>query len=258
MAAPRMRRLAEHAWFRTTPVTVTIIICWVVMFFVGIVVPRAVAWLAFTPRLPNLVTGLITYPLAVTPGDILSVAFGGLALYWFGGSLERIWGSRTYLLFLLAANAAAALLWEGALLLLLRGFAPLAGVWLLVSTVVVAWAWINPEETILLWFILPLKAKWVGWLTIAGLFFFQPTSVTSDPLRILMLGPFTLGGVAVALAYDWYRRRWGWIPRRPRAKPTRALRHPASHPLNALLRPFREWQRRRRVAHLQRTFKLDD
>ena len=116
----------------------------------------------------------------------------------------------------------------------------------------------NPEATILLWFVLPLKAKWVGWLDIALLYLLFPPSSTG-PLRFL-LGFFALGGVAVALWYVKWRREYGWIPRRRESTPkkARAVRHPAAGLWRRLLRPFADWQRRRRVARLQRTFKFDE
>jgi hypothetical protein len=132
----------------------------------------------------------------------------------------------------------------------------LASPWLLISTTVVAWAWLNPEATVLFFFVIPMKAKWIGWLDIALLYFMFPPHIGA--LQFI-LGFFALGGVAVAYGYTRYRQVWGWIPRRPKEPATRrSLRHPAANPFQALLRPFREWQRRRRIAYLKRTFHLDD
>ena len=133
--------------------------------------------------------------------------------------------------------------------------------WMMISSVIVAWAWLNPEQTILFWFVLPLKAIWIGWLDIVLLYFLFPSSRGVAGWPVFILGFFALGGVGVALGYDWYRRKWGWIPRnRAPKQPSRnkPIRHPSSTPWGLLTRPLREWQRRRRIAQLQRTFRFED
>jgi len=248
-------------FFRDMPVTKTILLLWVVgflsSFFFNLPIDN---WLAFDPyHAPNLFTGLVTYPLIIH--GVINLLFSGLMLYWFGGSLERSWDSRNYLLFLLVVDAVAALVWYGGLALfsdpgLVIGT---TNAWMMIAAVIVAWAWTNPNETILFWFVLPLQARWVGWLTIVLLYFSYAGMADAGPWRIL-LGLFALGGVGAARAYVWYRRQWGWVPRRhtPRPAHTRVIRHPSSTLLGALTRPYREWQRRRRIAYLQKTIMLGD
>lgn len=189
--------------------------------------------------------------------ESLGVTLGGLMLYWFGGSLERSWGSRGYLLFLLGASLSSLIVWEiGVFVLVSHTLIPMAGPWMLLTATIVAWAWLNPEQTVMLYFILPLKAKWIGWGSIILLFIEMPLSVIGSGLLVPVLGIFALGGVGFAFAYLWYQRTWAWIPRRKKGKTTRTLRHPASNVFGGLLRPYREWQRRRRVAKLNKTFKF--
>ena len=251
----------KQDFFREIPVTKIILMLWALVFLTTIAIPAPVLrLLAFIPgAMPNTITGLITYPLLIFgPGEIINLLISGYMLWLFGGSLERGWGARTYLLLLIAANAAAALLWSLGVFIFSGRLVVLAGPWLMISSVIVAWAWINPEETIMLWFVLPLKAKWIGWLDIALLYFLFPSSQGARGWPVFILGFFALGGVAVAYGYDWYRRRWGWIPRRRQPASRKVIRHPSSTPFGAALRPFREWQRRRRIARLQRSFHLDD
>ncbi|MHB9133675.1 MAG: DUF1751 domain-containing protein [Armatimonadota bacterium] len=261
MAVPGQRWANETGnFFLSIPVTKVIILIWVVSFLASLAKLPLNEYLVFDPGflVPGVIPGIVTYPLAM--GDnLFGLLLNGLMLFWFGGSLERRWSSGKYLLFLCLVNVAAAVVWETGTLIFLHGLTQLSSPWLMISSVIVAWAWLDPEQTILLYFILPLKAKWVGWITIAFLYFSAPIR---GPLFFVM-GFFQLGGVAAALAYVWYQKRWGWIPRRPRApkgtpKPRNVIRHSASSPLAGLLRPFREWQRRRRVANLQRTIKFDD
>ncbi len=256
MAVPQPSWSRGQDFFRNIPATVVIIALWVVLFLASILTEGSIyRFLSYDSTiLFNATIGLITYPLVV--GNIIGLLFAGWMMYMFGGSLERGWGTRTFVLFLLASNIAAALVWTLGCFIF-GSSAQLATPWLMISSFIVAWAWINPEETILVWFVLPLKARWLGWLTIVILYFSFPRV---GGWRFFIQGFFALGGVAVAVGYDWYRRKWGWIPRPRREKKpsSRVIRHPSSSPLGVMLRPYREWQRRRRIAKLQRTFKFDD
>lgn len=258
MSVPQSNWAQGQDFFRDIPVTKIIIVIWAVTTLLGYIAGRYLDYLTFQPVFPFFLTGLVTYSLVMV--GIINLLIGGFVFWMFGGSLERGWGSRTYLLFLLVSNIVAALFWALGVWLVTGDLAKLATPWLMLSSVVVAWAWINPEETIMLYFVLPLQAKWVGWLSIIILYFTFPSMVRASGWQFLVLGFFSLGGVAVALGYDWYRRKWAWIPRRREQAPQRKniIRHPSSTPVGALLRPFREWQRRRRIGQLQRTFNFDD
>jgi membrane associated rhomboid family serine protease len=243
-------------FFRTIPITKAILLLMVVTFLVNISTNGLLGGLmAYIPfRFPNGLTGLFTYPFVI--GSIITLLISGYMMYMFGGSLERSWGRRLYFVFLTSATATAALVWTvGASLF--GGNPTITGPWLMVSAVIVAWAWLNPEETILLWFVLPIKAKWIGWLTIVILYFTFPRVAG---IQFFILGFFALGGVAVAYAYVRYKRDWEWILRpENRARPnSRVIRHPSSTFTGSLTRPWREWQRRRRIAHLQRTLLIEE
>lgn len=264
MGYPQPTWSRQNEFFRATPITVTVIGIWILCFLISAVgFPLLVRLFAFLPtQIPNVVTGFFTYPLVMPAGSgasgIINLLFAGLMLFMFGGSLERAWGAKGYLYFLIGATLAAALMWELGLLLLFRQLQPLADPWLLIASVVVAWAWSNPEQTILLYFVLPIKARWVGWLTIALLFFsYASMTVGASPL-LPIVGVFSLGGVGFALGYIWYQRKWAWIPRQRNKKTSRAITHPSSTSWGSFTRPYREWQRKRRIAHLQRTIHFDD
>lgn len=254
-------------FFRDLPLTKLILLLWVLSFLLVILTSRPgqpsplFFWLRFDPQVvPQLFTGLVTYPLLIGI-DIFSLLLTGLVFFWFGGSLERSWGWRRLLLFLLIANAAAALVWEAGVLLLARSPVPVAGPWFMLSSVVVAWAWLNPEETILLWFVLPLKAKWIGWLDILLLYFGMPIALGMLGPVMFILGFFALGGVAVAFLYARWQRQSGWIPRQPRPQSSRTrgpILHPNSTLIGRLLVPYREWKRRKNVSKLRKSIKWDD
>ncbi len=179
----------------------------------------------------------VTYPL-VAPLNVVSVAFSAYLFWLFSGSLERSWGSRDYLVFLLLITVAPALgLW---VVFILTGQSlQLIGLWLPVSATVVAWATINPYERIMLYFVIPLEARWLGVLA-AGLVFFG--------IRF-PFGLFALAGCGIAW---WYAqggkyRLWSFSRGRTSAPtPRLRTRRFTLNPVEAL----RRWRRKRQFARL--------
>jgi|GEM_PF-1928575 len=109
---------------------------------------------------------LVTYAFA-WPFDALWLAlFVFLGLYYFAPALERGMGTRTFgwLLFCVTVSAPIAF-WVGAAALRLE--VNLASAALPVSAVIVGWATRYPEATVMLWFVIPVKGKWLGWFTAA-------------------------------------------------------------------------------------------
>lgn len=241
-------------FFVDIPVT-KIILLLLVASFLGQFLTRGAltGWLAFDPGTPWAPLALITYPLSLGP-DIVSLLINGYVFFLFAGSLERSWGARRFILFLLLTNIAAVIVWELGVLLLFHTLTPVFGPWFMLSSVVVAWAWLNPDQTILFFFVLPMQAKWLAWIDIVILFFGIPRLFGISGPEIFIMGLFALGGVGAAWLYTHWQRRWGWIPRRPR----QPVRTHTPTLLTRLLAPYREWQRRRNVDRLRKTWKLGD
>lgn len=82
-------------------------------------------------------------------------------MYMIGMALEREWGAFQYMVYLLLGYAAAVL---GALV-----FGITATNSFIFLSLFLAFAQLNPEFTILLFFILPVKIKWLAWATWFGL-----------------------------------------------------------------------------------------
>lgn len=115
---------------------------------------------------------LLTYPL-VASGHVLWLLIGGYMLWMFGGSLERSWGRRDYAVFLALVSAGAALmLWAGGAIFG-RG-TMLAGLWLPLASTITAWSVINPRERLLLYFVIPMEARWLGIVASVLVFFSFP------------------------------------------------------------------------------------
>ena len=254
-------------FFREIPVTKIVIGIWILSFVTGLLsISFFNELLAFIPgQFPSMIIGIVTHSLvaAVSP---ISLLFAGYMMFQFGGSLERAWGTGRYLLFLAGASATTLVGMQlGFLLFALIKHQPVAlqpmtGLWLLVAAITVAWAWLNPEETLLFMFVLPLKAKWIGWITIGLIYIFDGLAITGGPSLLLpIMGLFALSGIGFAYLFVWYQRTWAWIPRKRRSKSSRnIIQHPSGTFMGRLMRPYREWQRRRRVANLSKTIRFDD
>jgi len=148
---------------------------------------------------------LVTY--AILAYDPFSVLWAGLWLWFIAGDLERTWGSRKFFYFWLAMSGlAAAGLWVGALLLQPGVPLTLRGVWLPLSAVTVAWATLHPDALIHLYFVLPIKAKYIAWFDAAAVLFLYGSAYGR------LMGFFALLSLAVAWAYADNERtgRWHW------------------------------------------------
>jgi hypothetical protein len=104
---------------------------------------------------------LVTF-LLMPPGTALIWAFFfWYMLYLMGTALETYWGAFRYNVFLLIGYLATV----GAALLLPTGS---MGNWFLQGTVFLAFAWLNPDFIIQIFFVLPVKIKWLALLTWIG------------------------------------------------------------------------------------------
>jgi membrane associated rhomboid family serine protease len=136
---------------------------------------------------------LLTYPL-VNPG-LLNLIFA-LFWWWFiGGSLERNWGRRRYAWFLglTVGVTGLALAVCG---ILFKVWLPVYGLWLPAVGVTWAWADLNPGQELLLWGLIPVKAKWLAWLE-AGLTFLTYFKSAGN----IFFGLAAVSGIAVAHFY---------------------------------------------------------
>ncbi len=188
---------------------------------------------------------LLTYPL-VAGHDVLWVLLSAYILWLFGGSLERAWGNRQYVVFLALVAVASALGVEGGSMLTGRHVL-LAGVGLPLASIVVVWTTMNPSEVLLAYFVIPMQARWLGLIVLVFTVFSFP----------FPLGIFALAGPAVAV---WFLRwgRYGQLLPRGGRSPSRGAR--AREHDRLTLNPivwFRRWRQRRRFRRLVRTLGPD-
>lgn len=84
-----------------------------------------------------------------------------LSLYfywWIGNALTRAWGDFRFTVYILAGMVGA---W---LSCFITGAASSSGLFL---SLFFAYAWMWPDQQVLLFFILPIKMKWMGWVSLA-------------------------------------------------------------------------------------------
>jgi membrane associated rhomboid family serine protease len=193
---------------------------------------------------------LLTYPLVNCFCSFGNFILSLLWLWFIGGSLERLWGTRFYLLFFFAAAALSALtVWMGGLVVfgsILLSMPPLAGFLIPEAALTVAWAVLNAEAVVLFAFIFPLRAKWIAWISVAIVFFAYP----------FPWGLFALSG---CLAAWWYTRNmtgytWssGWRGRPiPEPTPVKKSWRVRWNEINPFER-YTRWKRKRDFARLMR------
>lgn len=121
-------------------------------------------WLALQPAqlLGGQIWRLVTYAFCHAPGNLLHIIFNMLFLWWFGRTLERMYGSREFLSFYLVAAVLSGLCFV-ALGLWLGDPAPAIGASGAVMAVVVVYAMYFPRQRIYIWGIFPIEI----WLLVA-------------------------------------------------------------------------------------------
>ncbi len=109
----------------------------------------------------NLYT-IFTYPFLET--NLLSVMFNGLVMWFLGSELERQWGEKIYIKFLLACSLVTGILFFFISHFLLKGTAlgggALMGLAGLSYGLCVAYATLYPDRQFMMMFAFPVKAKW--------------------------------------------------------------------------------------------------
>lgn len=129
--------------------------------------------------------------------------------WWVGNSLERVWGSFRFTLYILIGVLGAVVS------CLLTGSAGSSGIFL---SLFFAYAWMWPEQQILLFFFIPIRVKWLGLAAaVVWLFNFFSLGVTMAYRASLVFG---LAGFLVFFGpelFAWcrdtitsYKRRRDW------------------------------------------------
>ena len=244
------------------PVTMTLIIVNVVLFFAAFFSPNAAGpllerFLTFqSPDWLAMPWTLLTYPLF--SGGLFSLLFGCLFFWFAGGSLERSWGSGRFAGFLAGITVATSLSFALGGLIFHRPTPLLAGLSLPLDATIVAFCMLNPEEGFR-YFFFTIRAKYIALIVTVW------TLVSYGPI----FGVFACGGIVAAFLYVKYGRSWNGIgsyqmPRRVSrgpdlrmdSRPARpAFRttldgSPAQRSAFDFAGRWKDWQERRRLEKL--------
>lgn len=177
--------------------TVIIIAGQVLMLFASAGNPQLLsrAKLVWDDVLAGEVWRLITF-FFVPPGmSVIFLLFFFLIFYWMGTSLEQFWGIVRYNTFL----------WLGAVLTLAAAAVvhdqPVTGAFL-EGTVFLAFATYNPNVELRLFFVLPVKIKWLAWLQAIG----YTMAFLAGPMSVRLMVLASIGNYLIFFAPSLFGR----------------------------------------------------
>lgn len=161
------------SWFRrqAAPITIGIVASLVIFAFGWLFLQaKGVEQFVLSPTWQSKPWTLFTYPWADVPfasgGKLLGFVFLCIWIFFMGGSSERDLGPSKYAVLWLTMVLLPALF-----IVLLGpsvGIVAAAGMWLPSAGVTLVWCVRNPTSQIMLYGLIPLSGKWLGWITIAA------------------------------------------------------------------------------------------
>lgn len=147
--------------------TMYIIICYVVGYFLAYLNPKMLGMLSLEPALilRGQIWRIITW--VIYPPSMSNILWFIVAIVFFyypiGTSLERTWGSFRYTLYILLGILFSVI---GAFILYFitgaYGIGSLFNTYYISLSVFLAYALSYPDMQILLWFVIPIKMKWMA------------------------------------------------------------------------------------------------
>ena len=164
-------------------------------------------WLALWPLDSGAfrIWQLVTHPLIHDPRAPIGFLIDCVVFYFFAGTIEQALGTRRFIrLYALAALGGAAV---GLPFTLLASFAaPYAGMTASLLALIVVFGLLQPEATILLMFILPVKAKYISYGTVI-------VTLLTFLAKANGHGAYHLGGILFGYLYfrspgEWLNLNW--------------------------------------------------
>jgi membrane associated rhomboid family serine protease len=136
----------------------------------------------------------VTYQFLDSGG--FSLFFGVLMLWILGSALEAEWGTPEFTAFWLVATLGASLA------AIVTGNALVSGGILTGVSMLFAYAWLFPDTQFFIYFVVPVKVKWLAWLALAWLAWgFIQSLATGRP----GLGLVQVAGSAAGFLFFWIR-----------------------------------------------------
>ncbi|MGK0186920.1 MAG: membrane associated rhomboid family serine protease [Verrucomicrobiales bacterium] len=146
------------------PVCKWLIIITAAVFILQILAgPALQSWLVLDGGsiLKGQVWRLVTYAFCHDPGDLLHILFNMLFLWWFGKTLEQMYGSLEFLLFYLVGAIVAGLAFLGLNVATGDVFSVALGASGSVMAVMMLYAALFPRQKIYIWMIIPVEIRWL-------------------------------------------------------------------------------------------------
>jgi membrane associated rhomboid family serine protease len=153
----------------------------------------------FAGRLWQLVTYMFLH------AGFMHIFFNMLALWMFGSVLEREWGSREFLKYYLLTGLGGGLCYA---LFNMNSTVPTVGASGAIYGLLVAYAVLFPESIIYVYFVIPLKAKWLA-VIFGGIEFVTSFAQGSGIAHLAHLGGMAVGYVYLK-RHRWFRGARGW------------------------------------------------
>ncbi len=147
---------------------------------------------------------LVTYAFCHDKNDVFHIIFNMLALWFFGPTLERMYGTREFAWFYLMAAVVSGLAFVG-LELILGSLHPVIGASGAIMAVLMLYAIHYPRQIIRIWGIIPIEVRWiVGFYLIYDLY---PVlkALGGDSPGDHVAHAAHLGGLAFGYAYFKYQ-----------------------------------------------------
>jgi membrane associated rhomboid family serine protease len=192
-----------------SPVVKYLFYACIAVFLVTMFAPRTVfTWLAARPAttlLGGQVWQLLTY--AFVHANFPHLFFNLLSIYFFGVRLEQRWGSETFFRFVVAVAAGAVATHLAVALIVGQPDISIVGISGVVYGVLFAYAYYYPDDTIFLYFMLPMKVKY--FVAILGLFTLM-ASAGSGGGGVAHLTH--LGGLMTGFLFVRAPATFAWIP----------------------------------------------
>jgi membrane associated rhomboid family serine protease len=247
-----------------TPVTLTIIGVAIVLFLVSFFTRGSLILFSYlmlaTPITTKAdVVALFTYPF-LNP-YYLTIIFASLWMFWVGGSLERSWGSGKFAAFFFAVTVVSGLGLELGTLITHEPSFIMGGLWIPVTALTVAWAAINPTQTVLAMGIVPIQARWIAIFEVGMIYFVYYEGAPVPGLFVLLgsLMAYLVVKFGIMTGMPSYRRPSGPDLRiisggqSKRPLDDAGLRV-SYNPVNR----FRAWQQKRKLANLFKNGEFSD
>ena len=131
---------------------------------------KLIQWVGLSGSMVSsgMIFQLITYPFIET--QLLGFLFNGLVVWFIGSELEKNWGSKIYLRFILICIIGVGLFHSLTSIMLLNGtsafYAPLYGLSGINMAFLVSYAMLYPDRQMSMMMIFPMKAKTFCWILI--------------------------------------------------------------------------------------------